>query len=286
MGGMGSILLKSFLVIAALYAVIVAGAVVIQRKLMYFPARDRVSPLAAGLSHVVEREIATADGHRVLAWWGKAAPGQPTLLYFHGNAGSLATRAERIRKYMEFGRGVFMMTYRGYGGSSGVPSERANVADALAAYDELVGLGVAPRDIVVYGESLGSGVAVQVAAQRPVGGVILDAPYTSVVDLAAMIYPFLPVRWLLVDRYETTKHLAKVDAPLLVVHGARDTVIPAQMGRAVHAQAREPKELVLLANAGHSDHYLHGSFDAINAWIDRTRAGVPEVRRGEAARGR
>ena len=111
--------------------------------------------------------------------WARARPGQPTLLYFHGNAGSLAFRSERIRHYQARGRGVFMMSYRGYSGSTGSPSESANVADALLAYTFLVDAGVAARDIILYGESLGTGVAVQVAAQKPVAGVVLDAPYTS-----------------------------------------------------------------------------------------------------------
>ena len=158
-----------------------------------------------GLAGVEERTIETPDGERVVAWYGRARPGRPTLLYFHGNGGSLAIRAPRIARFMDEGWGVYMMTYRGYGGSTGSPSEAANVADARLAYAALVKEGVPPRSIVVYGESLGSGIAVRIAAELPVGGVILDAPYTSIVDVAAQAYPFLPVRLFLIDRYETTR---------------------------------------------------------------------------------
>lgn len=256
----------------ALYAIVLTGAYYLQRTLMYFPARERIQPAAVGLAGVEEKVIETPDGARVIAWYGKASPGRPTLLYFHGNGGSLATRSERIGKYLARGYGVLMMTYRGYGGSTGQPSERANVADAKLAYDTLVGLGVDPSEIVLYGESIGSGVAVQVAAEKEVAGIILDAPYTSVLEIAAAAYPFLPVRTFLTDRYETMRFIGQVNAPLLVVHGEADDVIPVAMGRAVHAAARGPKDIVTFPRAGHSDHHLHGSYEAIFSWLERLEA--------------
>lgn len=268
-----STITKTLLALTLLYLGLLAAAYLVQRKLMYFPDTRRVSPSAAGLAGIEERMLETRDGHRVIAWYGTARPGEPTLLYFHGNGGSLELRSERVRKHHATGRGIFMMTYRGYGGSTGSPSEAANVADALLAYDTLVADGVRPADIIVYGESLGSGVAVQVAAQRPVGGLIMDAPFTSTVDVAAMVYPFLPVRWLMSDRYETMRHLPGIKAPLLVLHGERDEVIPIAMGRQVARAAPGPAEIVTFPRAGHSDHYLYGSYDAIAAWIRRLRAG-------------
>jgi fermentation-respiration switch protein FrsA (DUF1100 family) len=160
-----------------------------------------------------------------------------------------------------------MMTYRGYGGSTGSPTETANVADARLAYGALVLDGIEPISIVLYGESLGSGVAVRIATERPVGGVILDAPYTSIVDVAAAAYPFLPVRLLLADRYETTKYIAQVRAPLLILHGERDAVIPVRMGRELFQLANEPKKLVTFSNGGHSDLYVNGN-DALQAMRD------------------
>ena len=165
-----------------------------------------------------------------------------------------------------------MMSYRGFSGSTGSPSERANIADALLAFDTLVADGTKPSDIIVYGESLGSGVATQVAAQRPVGGVILDAPYTSTADVGAESYWFLPVRLLMTDRYETIRHIKKVRAPLLIVHGERDSVIPVKMGRAVHATATSAKEIATFPAAGHNDHSDHGSYDVIFRWLAARRA--------------
>jgi fermentation-respiration switch protein FrsA (DUF1100 family) len=277
-----ALLVKSALAAVLLYGLVVAATYALQRRLIYFPETARIAPAAVGLSDVEERELATPDGETVLAWYGPARPGFPTLLYFHGNAGSFEFRQERIRRYMARGFGMYMMTYRGYGGSTGSPSERANVADALLAYDALVAEGVRAEDIIVYGESLGSGIAVQVAAAKPVGGVILDAPYTSLVDAAAVHYPYLPARLLMTDRYDTMAHIGRVTAPLLVLHGERDEVVPVSMGRAVFEAANEPKDLRTFAEAGHSDHWNFGSYEAAYAWLDAWRARV--ARQGDAAR--
>lgn len=253
----------------AAYVLIALAGYFGQRKLMYFPDRTRVQPAAAGLAEVEERVLKTPDGERVVAWYGKARPGQPTLLYFHGNGGSLAIRAERIRRFMGEGWGVYMMTYRGYGGSSGVPTEVDNVADARLAYGALVLEGVAPTSIIAYGESLGSGIAVRIAVERPVAGLILDAPYTSIVDVAARAYPFLPVRALLTDRYETSKYIANVKVPLLILHGQRDGVVPVAMGRELAQLANEPKRLVIFPNGSHSNLYIDGNnaIEAVRRWM-------------------
>jgi len=261
-------MVKLALFLAAVYGLIAIAAFVAQRKLMYFPDSTRVAPSNFALTGVEERVLAAPDGTRLIAWYARARPGRPTLLYFHGNAGNLANRSERVRKYTVRGIGVFMLSYRGYSGSTGRPSERANVADAKLAYEALRKEGVAPEDIILYGESLGSGVAVQLAAEKPVGGLILDAPYTSIVDVAAGAYPFLPVRGFMFDRYETMRYLADVHAPLLVIHGEDDEIIPVAMGRAVYAAANGPKELVTFPGAGHSDHHLFGSGEEVFRWID------------------
>lgn len=262
----------ALIVLGTLYLAIALFMFFSQRALMYFPDPQRTDPKSIGLDEVQERIIDTDEGARVIAWYVPARPGNPTLLYFHGNAGSLETRSERIRKYAARGRGIYMMSYRGYAGSTGKPSEAANVADAKRAYDDLVSLGVSADEIIVYGESLGSGVAVQVAADKHAAGLILDAPYTSIVDVAASQYPWLPVRPMLLDRYESTRYIASVRAPLLIVHGENDEVIPVAMGRALFKKANEPKTLAVLPGAGHADHYMFGSYEAINAWLDKLRA--------------
>jgi len=261
-------MVKLALVLGAIYAAVAVAAFIAQRKLMYFPDPERVPPGNFGLVGVEERMLDAPDGARLIAWYGRAAPGRPTVLYLHGNAGNLANRSERVRKYSARGFGILMLSYRGYSGSTGSPTERNNVADAKLAYEALRRDGIAPDDIILYGESLGSGVAVQVAAEKQVGGIVLDAPYTSIVDVAAGAYPFLPVRPFMFDRYDTVGHLRGVKAPLLVVHGEDDDVIPVAMGRAVYTAANGPKEIATFPGAGHSDHHLHGSTEEIFRWIE------------------
>jgi fermentation-respiration switch protein FrsA (DUF1100 family) len=261
------IILKGFALLVGFALLAYFGSQAIQQRLLYFPDTRRTTPAEADLPDVEEREVVMQDGARVLTWWGAAQPDRPTLLYYHGNGGSFVTRAERIRKYMTHGYGVVMMTYRGFGGSAGTPSETANVADALSVYEAVRASGVPPADIVVYGESLGTGVAVQVAAQRQIGGLILDAPYTSIVDLAALHYPYLPARWLMTDRYEILPYASRVTAPVLIVHGEADDVIPVEMSKRVAAAFRGRAKVVTFPGAGHSDHYLYGSYETIYAWL-------------------
>ena len=272
-------MLKTLVIFAVVfYAIAVAVMYFAQRRFIYFPDPTRTTPRAAGFANVVERIIATPDGEKIVAWYGKAAAGQPTLLYFHGNGGALELRAGRIAKYLDRGRGLFMMSYRGYSGSTGSPSEAANVADAKLAYEALVEDGVSPDDIILYGESLGTGVAIEVAAEKKVAGVILDSPFTSIVERAAQLYPWLPVSLLLQDRYDSIQRIRDVHVPIFILHGEADDIIPVDMGRRLFQAANEPKEIQTLPGAGHADHYKFGSFEIINRWIDRLRAAPLSLR--------
>ena len=259
----------------ALYIAVVAAAWLGQRHLMYVPDRARVTPLAAGLKGVDEVVLEAPDGARLLAWRALPRAGRPTILYLHGNAGNLASRADRFGRYQAQGFGLMMLSWRGYSGSTGRPSEANNVADARLGYDLLMAGGLAPEDIVVYGESLGSGVAIQLAAERSVAALVLDAPYTSIVDVALITYPYLPVRPLLVDRYESDRHIKRVSAPVLVLHGERDAVIPSRMGKAIHDAAAEPKRLVLFPDGGHVDLDSHGAVEVVAAWLAETLGQGP-----------
>lgn len=265
-------LLKLAVTLVSIYALIVLAAWLGQRRLLYAPDPRRHPPASIGLGGVTEQEIETPDGHRLIVWRTTARPGLPTILYFHGNAGNVASRAGRFARYQALGYGVVMMSYRGYGGSTGSPSEADNVADAVLLYTRLITEGIAARDIVVYGESLGSGVAVQLGAAHPVGAVVLDAPFTSILNVALRAYFYLPVRPLLIDRYESDRRIGELTAPLLVLHGRRDRVIPIDMGEALFAMAREPKKLVVFPEGGHSDLDDHGAVNIVHDWLTALRA--------------
>jgi uncharacterized protein len=273
------LVLKAILVLAvAGYVIISAVMYVAQRRFMYFPEPGRVSPAAAGLAHVSEVIIPTPDGEKLIAWYGKARAGQPTLLYLHGNGGSLAFRSGTMRKYLDDGRGMLMLAYRGYSGSTGSPSETANVADAKLAYETLIKYGVKPEDIILYGESLGSGVAIQVAKEKKVEGLILDAPYTSILELASAQFPWLPVGVLLKDRYESIKYIHDVHVPIFIMHGDADEVVPVEMGRRLFAAANEPKEMKVIPGGGHVIHD-GPTFAFVDRWIDGLRS--TRSRRGD-----
>jgi uncharacterized protein len=264
-----STLVKILAAIVSVYLLVALVMYMGQRRLMYFPDAKHVLPGHAGLANVSERILNAPDGARNIVWYGKAKPGQPTLLYFHGNGGGLAERADRFQRFMGQGWGVYMMAYRGYAGSTGYPTEANNIADARRAYDALVQEGVPASSIILYGESLGTNVATRMAAEKASSGLILESPYTSVLEIALTDYPFLPVRLLLSDRYETDKVIPQVRVPVLIVHGKQDDVIPVAMAHRLVKLANEPKRLVILPEGEHSDLYLEGNnaLPVVRDWI-------------------
>ena len=253
------------------YVALFALLYLLQHKLLYHIDPVRTAPAAAGLANVREVEIHAADGVRLIAWHAPARAGQPTLLYFHGQGGSLKARTRRFERFMAEGWGVYMMTWRGYGGSTGAPSEVHNVADARVAYEALRKAGVGPLDIVLYGESLGTGVAVQLAASADAAGLILDAPFTSTVDVAADRYPMFPVRLAMRDTYPSSQFIKSVRMPILILHGEQDRIIPVRYGKTLFAEANEPKQLALFPSGNHTDLYYHGALDTVRAFLARIR---------------
>ena len=246
------ILIKlALLAVPVLYAAVLSATFVMQRQLQYFPSRADPAPAEVGLTGVTRQTLTTPDGETLVLWVAPAAAGRPTILYFHGNAGSIADRADRLAFYRAQGFGAAFLSYRGYGGSSGRITEAGLITDAVAAYDWLLAEGIAGDEIVLLGESLGTGVAVQLAARRPVGAVVLEAPYTAAVDVAALVYPWLPVRLLMKDQFRSSAHIGQVTAPLLILHGTADEVIPFAMGEALFAAANQPKTFVPLEDVGH-----------------------------------
>jgi fermentation-respiration switch protein FrsA (DUF1100 family) len=245
--------LKSALLIAlCCYAAIVALMYFAQRALMYFPYTERLSPQDAGFPQAVEAELTASDGVRILAWTVAPQPGKPVVLYFHGNGGSLAHRVARFEKLTDDGTGLVALSYRGYGGSEGAPSEEGLIDDARAAY-AFARETYPDAPLVLWGESLGTGVAVAIAAEHDVAAVILEAPFTSAADVAFIAYPFLPVSLLMKDQFRSDARIGKVTAPLLIMHGTADRIVPFRLGERLYALANEPKAFVRFADGGHED---------------------------------
>ena len=255
--------------VLAVYGVLLGGLYFFQRHLLYFP--DRTRPELGDLSSLGFREVrvTTADELSLLSWYLPPPGGRPVIAYFHGNGGHIGYRADRLRRFAREGYGVLMLEYRGYGGNPGAPSEAGFYADGAAALDFLARDRNMPNRLVLYGESLGSGVAVYLAAQREIGALILEAPPTSVAEVAQYHYSFVPASVLVQDRFDALSGVGKVRAPILVLHGGRDKVVPVRFGRALFDAAPEPKELWFAPGAGHEDLDRFGALDAVVAFLGR-----------------
>ena len=194
----------------------------------------------------------TSDGVHIHGWMiPSKQPGQQVTLYLHGNAGNLTHRVDHIQALLEVGTALLIIDYRGYGKSEGKPTEEGCYRDTDAAYDYLLERGYAAERIIVYGESLGTAMAADLAARRPCGGVILEAPFPSAKAVAATVLPVLGP--LVVSGLNTGKKIAKVQVPVLVIHGTRDQVINYELGRQVFEAANEPKQFWTVEGAHHSD---------------------------------
>ena len=260
-----------FLVAVALYGAAVGYLYLYQDSFVYHPAGALASPAAEGLAGVDVVTLDAADGVKLTGWYAPAQPGKPTLLYFHGNAGNMSERSQRFAQVLRSGFGLLAMSYRGFPGSGGVPSQQGFFSDALTAYDWAAARS---PDIVVLGESLGTGVATYVASERKLRALVLEAPYTATVDIAAETYPWVPVGFLMRDQFRSRDYIAKVAAPVLILHGTADTVIPVAYGRRLFALAHEPKQLAIIDGAHHNDLWDHGLWTTVLAFLARNGAAA------------
>lgn len=239
--------------IIILYLGICAFMWAMQRSLMYHPYIALDGPASYGLDFEDIR-FQAADGVALRAWYRAPHPGYPLLVYFHGNAGNLANRAHVYQTLAGAGYGVFALSYRGYGGSGGVPGEAGFYADGRAAIayarDEL---NIPVSQMVAYGESIGTGVATQMAGEFDLAALVLWAPFTSLENRAAEIYPWLPVRLLLKDRFDSIGKIGSLRMPVLIMHGEQDNIIPPEHGKALLAAAPEPKQGEFFSGIGHND---------------------------------
>ncbi|MBM3140188.1 MAG: alpha/beta hydrolase [Chloroflexi bacterium] len=250
----------------------------LERPFIYFPSRTlERTPAAAGLAYE-DVFLVASDDVRVHGWFVPGT-GPVTLLWFHGNGGNIGDRVGHLALIRsELGVGVFIVSYRGYGRSGGTPTEQGTYRDAEAAFAHLRARpGVDPGRIAYYGQSLGAAVATELAARHPPHALVLESPLPSIRYMAGVAYPFLPVGPLLRTRYDSLARIADVRAPVLVLHGDRDEVIPYEGGRRVYEAAREPKRFITVRGARHDDVFLVGGHDywgAIREFL-ASPAGAP-----------
>lgn len=270
----GGVLFRLLATAAVAYGGFVGALFLGQRRLLFRPggSRPELGDLAA--SGVAEVSLRTRDGLSLRSWYRPPEAGRPVVLYLHGNGGHIGYRAERMRRFAEAGYGALLLEYRGYGGNPGKPSERGLYADAEAAAAFLESEAIAAERLVVWGESLGSAVAVHLAAERRVAAVVLEAPFTSVAAVAQLHYPFVPAAVLVRDRFDALSRIGRVAAPLLVLHGGRDRVVPIRLAQALFAAAPGPKEGWFVPEAEHENLAAFGAVEAAIAFIERRVGGL------------
>ncbi|MBV9568570.1 MAG: alpha/beta hydrolase [Hyphomicrobiales bacterium] len=258
-----------WLVIAAIgiYAVIVAAMYVGQRGLVFPRRPERAAPAQAGFPEAQEHMLTTQDGERLVTWLRPpSGDKKPLFLMFLGNGDNLGIIAPRLREMTEDGSGVLAVAYRGYSGSTGSPSEMGLTHDAEAAYRFATTVVPANR-IVLFGYSLGSGVAVPLATRHETAALILFAPFTSAVAVGAAAYPWLPVRFLMKDQFRSIDVVGRINVPTLVVHGERDEVVPISFGRELYAAITAPKRFAALPGADHFSLFENGAVRDIREFL-------------------
>lgn len=243
-----------------------------EKKLIFFPEKEIVlTPAAVGLPFE-DLYLDTADGVRINAWFVPFQGARTTLLALHGNAGNISHRVDLLQAlHREVQVHVLMIDYREYGRSQGTVSEEGTYLDAQAAYDHLIRRSdTDPKRIVVFGQSLSAAVGVDLAGRRPLMGLILEAPFLSVKAMAKEAFPWLPIGGLLKTRYDSLARIGEINAPVLILHGDRDAIVPYAHGRRLFEAARLAKRFYTIRGAGHNDTYLAGGkgyFDAMAGFI-------------------
>lgn len=247
-------MLHTILSITAGYAMLCCAMYLLQERLLFHPNKALKAPADYGLSTAETLHLQTKDGVSLTAWYVKQSdPLKPMIVYFHGNAGNIGDRADKFITFINHGFGIMALSYRGYGTSEGRPTEQGLYEDARTIIVSLLGRGYKEEDLAFYGESLGSGVAVQMALEYPrARALILEAPYLSMVKLASEKYPFIPVRWLLKHQFESYRKIQQVHVPLLLFHGQLDKLIPIRHGQALFQLANNPKQSEYFQDVDHT----------------------------------
>lgn len=233
------------------YGFAVGALFFMQRSMLYAGSQPGAPADEAAIPGSERVVIATPDGERLSAWHVPPEARRPVFLFLHGNGGGLPTQTARWQRLRDAGAGLLALSYRGYAGSTGTPTEAGLHTDARAAYDWLRQRHPAGR-IIVHGHSLGSGVATRLASEVEVAALVLEAPFTAAVDIAAERYPYFPVNALMLDQFRSRDWIGKVRAPVVIAHGDRDPTIPFGHAQRLYALAPEPKLMVRIAGGGHN----------------------------------
>ncbi len=258
-------LFNALFVIISAYIIIMIFLYFYQRNLLYHPTENNYSDDQITVS-IEKVKITTEDNLDLLAWYHeKDIKKFKTILYLHGNAGSLDNRIHKINHFNDMDVNFLLVAWRGFNGNDGQPTEQGLYIDAKSALKWLIDLGIKEQNIIVYGESLGTGVASEISQYKNFAGVILESPFTSMVDAGASKYPIFPIRLLLKDKYESNKKIKNIKSPILIMHGEADKIVPFWMGKKMFQLANEPKYSYF---PKYDDHMMEYNENLINAIKD------------------
>lgn len=249
-----------------LYLIIGLFLFLFQRKMTFNTSGMPKKPREYGLSNIKEVFINTSDNLSLLAWFHFPKNKSPILIYFHGNSFDIGERAYRIERYIKIGWGVLLVSWRGYSGTKGKPTEKNLYIDGEAAIKWVENnTDYHKNNIILYGESLGCAVAVELGLQKKFKSIILEAPFTSLVDIAKKKYPIYPVKYLTLDKFDNLSKINKISSPLLIIHGKKDEIIPYNHSVRLFKKAKEPKKYVSIDEAMHNNLYdFHIDKDVIS----------------------
>ena len=263
---MNNIFIKSFFLLILIYFVITVVVYFFQRKLLYHPFSPQIT--GKGLIHNFETiNFKTSDNFELKGWFHLKNSNKKTILFLHGNAGNLDNRIDKLNSLGSMDINFLIIAWRGFSGNKGKPTEKGLYEDGRSAINWLYNKGVKEENIIVYGESLGTGVATHLSQNKNFAGIILETPFTSMIDAAKKFYPYIPVGLLLKDKFDNKSKIKNIGVPLLIMHGEADQIVPFEMGKEMYKIANEPKFSYFTKHDNHMMEFDENLIKALNSFL-------------------
>ena len=261
-------LMSIIIALSLIYLSVLVFLFFFQRSLLYLPNVNNYFSDTLNIN-IEKVQVRTSDNINLVGWFHKKDLNKfKTIVYFHGNAGKLENRIHKLNHFKDMNINFLIISWRGFSGNSGKPSEQGLYKDGNSAIDWLKNIGLSEKDIIIYGESLGTGIATQIAQNKKFAGLILETPFTSMVDAAKNVYPYIPVGLLLKDKYENDKKIKKINIPVLVMHGEEDQIVPFKMGKKIFEMANKPKYSYFTKYDDHMMEFDEKLVFALNSFIE------------------